>query len=31
MDKNFLLRVNDSFKQIRTQLLLNEKIRKYLY
>lgn len=31
MDKNFLLRVSDSFKQIRTQLLLNEKIRNYLY
>lgn len=31
MDKNFLLRVNNSFKQIRTQLLLNETIRKYLY
>lgn len=31
MDKKFLLRVNDSFKQIRTQLLLNEKIRQLLY
>lgn len=31
MDKQFLIRVNNSFKQIKTQLLLNEKIRSYLY
>lgn len=31
MDKNFLLRLNKSFKQIKTQLLLNEKIRTLLY
>lgn len=31
MDKKFLLRANDSFKQIKTQLLLNDTIRKYLY
>jgi hypothetical protein len=31
MDKKFLLRANDSFKQIKTQLLLNDNIRKYLY
>lgn len=31
MDKNFLLRVDDTFKQIKTQLLLNEEIRKMLY
>jgi hypothetical protein len=31
MDKQFLIRVNNSFKQIKTQLLLNETIRSYLY
>lgn len=31
MDKTFLLRVNNSFKKIKTKLLLNEKIRKLLY
>lgn len=31
MDKQFLIRLNDSYKQIRTRLLLNEKIRTYLY
>lgn len=31
MDKTFLLRVNDSLKKIKTQLLLNESIRKLLY
>ncbi len=31
MDKKFLLRVSDSFKKIKTQLLLNKEIRKLLY
>lgn len=31
MDKTFLLRVNNSLKKIKTQLLLNENIRKLLY
>lgn len=31
MDKNFLLRVNNSLKRIKTELLLNEDIRKWLY
>lgn len=31
MDKNFLKRVNDSLKQIKTKLLLDEDIRKLLY
>jgi hypothetical protein len=30
MDKKFLLRVNDSLKQIKTQILLNEEVRKML-
>ena len=31
MDKTFLLRVNNSLKKIKTQLLLNENVRKLLY
>ena len=31
MDKKFLLRVNDSMKRIKTNLLLNDKIRQLLY
>lgn len=31
MDKNFLLRVNSSLKRIKTEILLNEDIRKWLY
>lgn len=31
MDKKFLIRLNNSYKQIKTRLLLNEKIRTYLY
>lgn len=31
MDKEFLIRLNNSYKQIRTRLLLNEKIRLLLY
>lgn len=31
MDRNFLIRVNDSLKQIKTKLLLDEDIRKLLY
>lgn len=31
MDKKFLLRVNDSFKQLKTKILLNEEVRKMLY
>lgn len=31
MDKEFLIRLNNSYKQIKTRLLLNEKIRNYLY
>ena len=31
MDKEFLIRVNDSLKKVKTQILLNEKIRTMLY
>ena len=31
MDKKFLLRVNDSMKRIKTNLLLNDNIRQLLY
>lgn len=31
MDKKFLLRLDDTFKSIKTKLLLNEDIRKMLY
>ena len=31
MDKKFLIRLNDTFKSIKTKLLLNEDIRKLLY
>lgn len=31
MDKEFLIRLNNSFKKIKTALLLNENIRTYLY
>lgn len=31
MDKSFLLRVNDSLKKIKTQLLLNDSIRQKIY
>lgn len=31
MDREFLLRLNDTFKSIRTKLLLNDKIRTLLY
>lgn len=31
MDKEFLIRVNNSFKKIKTKILLNEKIRTLLY
>jgi hypothetical protein len=31
MDKNFLLRVNDSLKNIKTQLLLDKELRTLLY
>jgi hypothetical protein len=31
MDKSFLLRVNNSLKKIKTQLLLNDSIRQKIY
>lgn len=31
MDNKFLIRLNDSFKTIKTRILLNEEVRKYLY
>lgn len=31
MDKTFLIRMNNAFKKVRTQLLLNDKIRSLLY